>query len=302
LTTTPPPLAAGDRVGVVAPSGPVDAGRLAVGVDILRSWGLEPVVGRSVRTRSGYLAGSDAARAEDFSSAWRDPSVRAVFAARGGYGAARILDLVDWDVLRTAAPKHFVGSSDTTALHEAIAVELGVATVFGPMVASQVFVGDEPTRAHLRTLLFDPPPSIAFPESAAVVPGRASGRTVGGTVALVAAGVGTRHSRPARDGIAVLEDVGEPPYRLDRDLTQLLRAGWFEGVRGIVLGTFVDCGPPGAALDVLVERLLPLDVPLLAGALVGHGPRTLSVPLGVAATLDTATASLALGRDDPALA
>ena len=295
MTTVPPPLVLGDRVAVVSPSGPVDPDRLSRGVQVLRSWGLRPEIGPSTWARLGYLAGDDAARAADFSSAWRDPGVRAVVAARGGYGAARIVDLVDWAALRTAVPKLFVGSSDATALHEAITTELGLATVYGPMAASEVFVTDEPTRAHLRQALFDPPSRLAFPGSVALISGRASGRTVGGTVALLAAGVGSRHSRPARDGIAVLEDVGEPPYRLDRDLTQLLRAGWFDGVAGIVLGTWVDCGPPGAALDVLTERLVPLGVPILAGAEVGHGPRTLSVPLGVPATLDAGAGALAFG-------
>lgn len=133
-----------------------------------------------------------------------------------------------------------------------------------------------------------------------VTPGRAAGVLLGGNLALLASEVGTPFWRPARDAIVVLEDVLETPYRIDRMLTQLLRAGWFEGVRGVVLGSFTECGDSAQVEAVLVDRLCPLGVPIVAGLDFGHTDTTATIPLGVRATLDTAGPSLVL--DEPPLA
>jgi muramoyltetrapeptide carboxypeptidase len=132
-----------------------------------------------------------------------------------------------------------------------------------------------------------------------LVPGRAEGPLVGGTVALLAAEVGTPTAMPARGGIAVLEDVAESPYRLDRMLTQLLRSGWFDGVRGIAVGTFRGCGPEDEVRRVLEDRLAPLGVPVLLEVPVGHTDRNLAVPFGVPAVLDADAGTLVLSS--PAL-
>lgn len=132
-----------------------------------------------------------------------------------------------------------------------------------------------------------------------VVGGAAEGVLVGGNLALLAAEVGTWSSRPAYGGIVLLEDVGEEPYRLDRMLTQLLRSGWFEGVRGVVLGAFTDCGDPAAVSATLLDRLVPLGVPMVAGMDLGHTPTSISVPLGVRARLDADAGTLTLA--EPAL-
>ena len=299
--TRPPRLQPGDRVAVVAPSGPIDPDRLDKGLQHLRDWGLRPEPGRSVRARIGYLAGTDAERAADFGAAWADDGIRAVLCARGGFGAQRMADLVDWAALRTTSPKVLVGFSDVTALHEAVATELGLVSVLGPMPASEMFLTDAGTREHLRRTFFEPESvqRLSFADAVALRPGRVRGVTVGGTIALLSSNVGTPHSRPARDGIVVLEDVAEPPYRLDRALTHLLRSGWFAGARGLVLGTFEDCGPYDEVLGVLEDRLGGLGVPVLHGVGIGHGARTQTVPLGVPAVLDTEAATLTL--DVPAL-
>ena len=173
----------------------------------------------------------------------------------------------------------------------------------GPMPAALPFGGespDLPSLAHLRQTLFDPERVQVLNGDATtcVVPGRATGVTVGGTLALLASTIGTAESRPASGGIVVLEDITEPAYRLDNLLTQLLRSGWFDGVRGIVLGTWVDCGDD--ALDTVSARLEPLGVPLLAGLPFGHGVPQLTVPLGVEAELDAAAGTLTMAL--PALA
>lgn len=302
----PPRLRAGDRVAVVAPSGPVDPHRLARGCDRLRGWGLEVVLGRHVSNRTGYLAGADTDRAADFTAAWADPTVAAVVCARGGYGAQRMVDLVDWPALAGAPPKLLVGSSDITTLHSAVARFLDLGSVFGPMPAGLLAepAADEASLRSLWDVLFNPEAAmdLAPRRLTTVVGGRASGVLRGGTLALLAAELGSPAAPSAQGCLVFLEDVGEAPYRLDRMLTSLLRAGWFAGVAGIVLGTLTDCddsGRPDAA-EVVAERLGPLGVPIVAGLAAGHGPRQLSVPLGPVADLDADAGRLRLR--EPALA
>lgn len=298
----PPRLREGDTVAVVAPSGPVPTDRLDAGLAELRSWGLRvremPHV-RGRHDRLGYLAASDADRVADLTGAWCDPQVRAVFCARGGYGAQRMVDLLDWDALAEAGPKVLVGFSDVTALHQAFASRLGLVTVHGPVVTS-LGVADRFTRDHLRALMLAPEAGMSLtPEPvSSVVGGRAEGVLVGGNLALLAAESGTPNARPATGSIAVLEDVCEEPYRLDRMVTQLLRAGWFDGVRGIVLGQFTDCGSPEVVAELVRDRLAPLGVPLVCGAPTGHEQHNLAFPFGVPAVLDADAGTLVL-RDVP---
>jgi muramoyltetrapeptide carboxypeptidase len=296
-------LAPGDPVAVVAPAGPVQGDRLDAGLEVLRSWGLEVREMPHVRARSehlDYLAGSDASRADDLMAAWCAPDIRAVFCARGGYGVHRMVDLLDWESLAAAGPKVLVGFSDVTALHQAFAARLGVATVHGPVVTS-LGAGDEESRAHLRALLFEPETVLSLtPEPAeALVPGRAEGVLVGGNVALLAAEVGTSTSMPAGGGIAVLEDVDESLYRLDRMLTHLLRSGWFAGVNGVAVGRFTGCGEESLLRRLLEDRIGALGVPALFGVPVGHGDRNLALPFGLPAVLDADAGTLVLRQ--PAL-
>ncbi|MFE7134090.1 LD-carboxypeptidase [Streptomyces sp. NPDC057638] len=298
-------LRTGDRVAVVAPSGPVPADRLDDGLAILRDWGLDPVVMGHVRDERppfGYLASDDARRARELTEAWCDPEVSAVLCARGGYGAQRMADLVDWAAVRAAGPKVLVGYSDITALHEAFATRVGVSTLHGPMVGALTFLKDERTRDHLRTTLFQPEAArvIGLEPAGALVPGRARGVTLGGCASLLAADLGTPAARPgARGGLLLLEDVGEEDYRLDRILTQLVRSGWLDGVAGVALGSWAECGPYERVREILLDRLGPLGVPVVEELGFGHGDTNLTVPLGVPAVLDADAGTLTL--DEPAL-
>lgn len=294
--TRPPRLRPGDAVALVAPSGPVEPVALERAVALLESWDLRVRVGAHALDRDGFLAGRDEDRAADLTAAWCDPEVRAVVCARGGYGAHRTADRVDWARLRSAAPRVLVGSSDATALHEAVAHELDLVSVFGPMPATEVLAGTRPdatSAEHLRATLFESPRTVLSSEPGApgpLVGGRVDGRLVGGNLSLLAAGVGTSWSLPARGAVALLEDVTESAYRLDRLLTQLLRAGWFEGVLGVALGSWHDCGED--AVHAVVERLAPLGVPVLAGLPFGHARPQLSLPLGAPAVLDADAGTL----------
>lgn len=276
-----------DRVVVVAPAGPVPVGLLEAGVAVLRSWGLDVEVAASVLDThgSGYLAGDDAARAKDFQEAWCDPAVRAVVCARGGYGSLRMVDLLDWDAIEAAGPKVFAGSSDVTTLHAEFAARVGLPTLFAPMPATKAFVFDPVAQEHLRRTLFDPEPVLSGPSAVAMVGGRARGISTGGTASLLAAGSTT----PPPRSIALLEDVCEEPYRLDRILTQLLRRGWFDEVAGIALGSWTDCGD---VTGVLADRLGGLGVPIVADLGFGHCAGQLTIPLGVPVDLNADTATL----------
>ncbi|MFE0461683.1 LD-carboxypeptidase [Kitasatospora sp. NPDC058965] len=304
--TRPRRLVPGDRVALVAPSGRVDGERLAAGCALLRAWGLEPVVGAHVldiHPRFSYFAGLDEARAADFQQAWLDPTVAAVLCARGGYGAQRVVDLLDWDVLRAAGPKALIGFSDVSALHEAVAQRLGLSSLYGPMGAGISFVSDPGTAEHLRRTLFEPESVqlLTGPQAGPLVPGRAHGITAGGCAAVLAAERGTPGARPSFAGaILLLEDTNESPYALDRILTQLIRSGALDGVRGIALGSWEGCGDPGRVRDVMAERVAPLGVPVLWELGFGHSPATLTVPLGVPAVLDADAGTLTMAL--PALA
>ncbi|MDX2969309.1 S66 peptidase family protein [Kribbella solani] len=292
----PQRLRSGDRVAVVAPSGRVDGARLAVGVEHLKGWGLEVEVMQSVlagHERFRYLAADDKARAEDLRNAWLDQRFAAVFCARGGYGVQRMLEYVDLDEL-VAVPKWFVGFSDITALHEPLNAR-GLVTVHGPMAAAVEQLGNDLGRERLRALLFEPETvtDLLAPAGArTVVDGVAEGPLRGGNLAMLASSIGTRTYAPP-SGVVVLEDVNEEAYRADRLLTQLLRAGWFEQVTGVVVGDFSEVGAEVG--DVIRERLEPLGVPMVERAAVGHEVLNLAVPLGLPVRLDATAATLTPG-------
>jgi muramoyltetrapeptide carboxypeptidase len=199
--------------------------------------------------------------------------------------------------MREAGPKVLLGSSDITALHHVVATELGLPTLHGPMPACDA-VTDPVTWDNLQAALFGQAPPVTG--DTVLREGRAEGVLAGGNLSLLASLCGTRHQPSFAGRLVLLEDIAEHPYRIDRMLTQLLQSGVFDGVRGIALGSWVDCGDP---LPVLAERLLPLDVPVIAGLPVGHGTPQWSVWLGALGVIDTESCSLSgrLGGSEQAM-
>lgn len=293
----PRALRPGDRVAVVAPAGPVDPVLLDRGVALLERWGLQVEVGKHVldrHSRLRYLAGRDADRAADLQRAWCDPDIAGVLCARGGYGCMRMVDLLDWPAMRAAGPKVFLGSSDVTVLHEAIAARLGQVTLFGPMIGSDLL--DDVAAEHLRGMLFGPSAGVVLsgPSAAPFVPGVAEGVLVGGNLSLIVADLGTEDARMPEDAIVLLEDVTEAPYRLDRLITQLLRIGWFTGVSGIALGSWVGCGELSDVHEMLSDLLGSLGIPTVWELGFGHCPGGVTIPLGVRASLNADEGTLTL--------
>jgi muramoyltetrapeptide carboxypeptidase len=303
----PRALRPGDRLAVLCVSGPVEPEPLETGLDALRFAGLDPVTYPSARapgTMRSYLAGDDAMRAGDLRAALTDPGIAGILFARGGYGAQRTLEAMDWDGLGPwgpetglprRPPKVLAGYSDVTAVLEAVAVKLGWASLFSPMAAMRGGPSHYSFASLLRTLLRPEEATlIRYPRAVTVVPGITRGVTVGGTLSLLASSLGTGTSRPARGGILLLEDVDEEAYRIDRLLTQLRRSGYLDGVAGIVTGAFEGCRPAELIGDILTERLGGLGVPMLTWADVGHGGPFQTFPLGIAAELDAGQATLRL--------
>lgn len=288
-------LRPGDRVAVLSISSPANQAKLPVGLDALRFAGLEPVVypcALDTGTMRDYLAGTDQVRAADLRAALLDPAIAGIIFATGGYGAQRTLEVMDWCGLERLEPKVLAGYSDLTGVLEAVAVKLGWASLFSPMVVGE----DLYSFSSLMRCLMNPERAAQFHyrEAKTVVGGRACGVTMGGNLSLLVSSIATDTAWPARGGIVLIEDESEADYKLDRMLTQLRRCGYFDGVAAVVLGSFANCGEPAAIEAVLIERLADLDVPMIAWANIGHGGYFQTYPIGVAAELDADRATLRL--------
>lgn len=285
MTLLPTALRTGDRVAVVSPSSPPFADRLDDGLRALREWGFEPVLMPHARSVHGHLAGRDEERAADLEAAFGDRDLRAVFVGRGGYGSARLVDRLDWSVL-AADPKPLIGFSDVTSLLWAAWRRIRLVTFHGPFVGRFASV-DGHAREHLLDLLCDASPAGPISGPARTVRGgTAEGIAVGGNLATLTALVGTRDHPRFEGAILLIEDVNEAPYRLDRMLTQLRRAGTLDGVAAVVVGTLRGCEPPtdrpsATPEEVIDERLGTLGVPVVHGLEIGHTDRQFAVPLGV---------------------
>jgi muramoyltetrapeptide carboxypeptidase len=294
----PPVLRPGDTVMLVSPAGPTRPERVARGVELLTGWGLRPVLAPNAYARKGYLAGDDALRAADLNTAFADPEVRGVICTRGGYGAQRVVDLIDMAAVRRD-PKVLAGFSDITALQFALWRGARLAGVHGPGAAWRderlPLSSAESMHAALMTTEPVTVTAVAGEESFAVrVPGRAEGPLLGGNLCLIAASVGTPDLPDLTGAVLLIEEVQEPPYKVDRMLTHLRRAGVLDGLAGVALGQFTDCadGWDTTVTDVLTDRLADLGVPVLGGLPIGHGPGQLTVPVGPRAVLDASVGTL----------
>lgn len=259
----PARLKAGDRVSLIAPGSPPSDEKLAQALSNLSSLGLRVKEGAHLRNKNGYLAGTDADRLSDLHQAFSDPDTDAVWCVRGGYGCARLLPGLNFDIIRNN-PKVFIGYSDITALHIAIHQQTGLATFHGPVAVSDLSVF---TLNHLRAVVMgeEVPHRIQGVSDASasphyqpfvIAPGRAEGTLTGGNLALLAALAGTPFSPVFKDKIVFIEDVGEKPYRIDRMITQLLQATDLREAAGIALGIFDDCNPdPESPSLTLAETL-----------------------------------------------
>lgn len=295
----PPPVRPGDVIRVVAPSGPFDPRLVWRGLGWL-SERYRIRYDRSIFSHHGYHAGDDARRRDELEAALSEPDVAAVWCARGGVGANRFAHTIDFSPLRRS-PRWLVGFSDITALHiEAAAVS--VMSLHAPHVTA-LGRGDAVTREQVVARLEAPAEEVALHGLSVVTPGRASGRLVGGNLALIHACATAGRLRWPDGAILFIEDIGERPYRIDRMLTTLLVGGHLDAIAGLALGEFTACapGPDGVTVEAVVAELFAdRSIPIVAGVPSGHGLDNLPLVLGASSTLRASAeeGTLAWGRTD----
>jgi len=279
-------LKPGDTIGIVAPAGAFDRELFMQGLNTLNSMGYHTRVPDEIYGKTGYLAGSDVQRAQLVNQLFNNPDVQAIICARGGFGCLRMLPLVDFDIIRTH-PKIFVGYSDVTALLTAITTRNGLVTFHGPMVTT-LAKAPELTRNSLTAAIASAAAlEMKTTDGVVIQAGKAKGPVIGGNLTTVCHLLGTPFEAEFKNHIVLLEDCGEAPYRIDRMLSQMKLAGCFEGIAGLILGDFEDCGALDGIYQIFQEHFQDTHIPILAGFDVGHGQQNMTIPFGLAATLDT---------------
>ena len=296
-----PALPPAGLIGVIAPAGPA-----ALDTDKAIAWmrarGYSLRVFPGVYEKDGYLAGSDDVRLNDLHAAFTDREVDAIICLRGGYGTPRLLDRIDFELLRNNA-KPFIGYSDITALHLAISRYAGFVTFHGPMLNADL-LGDKqkPTESSFFNMLRGQVTAdsvlahpVAYP-LATVSPGIAHGRLLGGNLSMIAATMGTPYEIDAEGAILFIEDINEPLYRIDRLLTHLRLAGTLHKLRGVLVGDVA--GVDTIALEGLLKQTFAsLRIPVLAGWRSGHCDPNLTLPMGALVRLDAGSKTLVLEQD-----
>jgi len=287
----PPALRPGDTVGVVATSATVEPAYLERGVGVLTAMGYRVKVSDRALDRDGIFAGTDHDRARELNAFFVDRAIKAIFAARGGYGCGRLLPLIDFAAI-ARAPKIFLGFSDATFLLNALVECAGIVAFHGPMVAMDFANGlTRKSLDHLARLLSGETGEIEIEAREVVSPGVGEGELVGGCLSVVVAMLGTPFV-PRFDGrILFLEDTGEKAYRVDRMLVQLRQAGVFDRVAGVVFGAirpFEGSEQERARIATFVAaQTAEVKGPVLFGIEAGHGTENLTLPFGVRARLDS---------------
>ena len=295
----PQALQQGDTIALVAPASPVKRRRIETAIERLEAKGFRIKLYGDLYRQHGYLAGDDATRAAELMAAFADPEVAAIFPARGGTGVTRLLDLLDYNVIRKN-PKIVAGFSDITALHLALQSQTGLVTFHSPHPMDGIGVpdglSDLTARTYWRALLAEEYSSergyeipLTNQERESVVtlfPGKATGRIVGGNLALVVALMGTPYEIDTNENILLLEDINEQPYRIDRALSQLKLAGKLDTLAGILLGQFTKCEAPpddkSLTLDqVFQDYFAELDIPILQNYPIGHCRDNATLPLNI---------------------
>lgn len=291
-------LRKGDTIGIVVPaSPPPDPAVIDKSMNVLEQLGYRVILGEHCRKRWGYLAGSDEERAADLQKMFSDPDIHMIMSLRGGWGTARLLNLLDFYSI-ARHPKIFVGFSDITMLHIAINQMAGFVTFHGPMMTSHFTKDNLPayTSESFWRMVMDIAPfgSILMKDGekpVTLVEGQAEGPLIGGNLSIVVTTLGTPYEIQTKGKILFIEDVDEKPYRIDRMLTHLITAGKLQQCAGIVCGAFTGEEPEKSDewkqnyKDVLCDRLIPLGIPVAIGFPFGHVDINATLPVGVPARL-----------------
>jgi len=291
----PARLKKGDTIGIISPSGPFRDGQLEKAIPFLEKLGLNYKLGKNASNRWGYLAGKDEERLADLHDMFANPDITGIICSRGGYGAARFTDKIDFELIRNN-PKVFWGYSDITFLHTSFGQLANLVTFHGPMLTSDV-AGDD--FAELSAKMFEQlfePTSLIYDESISELEvlseGIATAEIVGGNLSLLANGIGTKFEVETSGKILLIEDINEEPYRVDCMLNQLRQANKLDKLAGVVIGDFADAQPKGDKPSLTLEEVLDdyfkdRPYPVMKGFKIGHCQPHFAIPLGVEAELDT---------------
>jgi len=286
----PKPLKKGDKIGLIGASSPTKQDRIEPSIKAMEDLGFEVVLGESCRGYHGFLSGSDELRAKDINKMFEDKGIKGIFAIRGGYGAARLLDMLDYNMIKKN-PKVFAGYSDVTALHNVFNEKCKLITFHTPMASTELYKGvDDYTMDYFKKNIFSDAPLgiLKNPEGQEIktlVVGKAKGKLVGGNLSLVVSSMGTPYELDTKGKILFLEDVDEYPYRIDRMLLQLKQCGKFKDAAGIILGAWTNCkaneGDNSLSLMEVFEELIKTEKkPTIYNLACGHCMPTISIPLG----------------------
>ncbi len=289
----PAKLKTGDVIGIISPaSSAQDSKKIENGVQYLEKNGYRVEIGKNVGKTNGYLAGTDQERADDLNLMFKNKNIKAIICLRGGYGASRILDKINYKIIRNN-PKIFVGFSEITALQMAILQKAGLITFAGPMLAPD-FADNVSTYTEeffWRIITSNKKMGrLKYPDNGkltAITKGSSSGRILGGNLSVFAALIGTVYLPSMKEKILMLEDINELPYKVDRILNQMKMLKVFKQVRGVILGRFVGCyehDPMKKTLtlgEVMEDYLSHLKIPVLYAFPHGHIKDKVTVPLGL---------------------
>ncbi|MBN1850002.1 MAG: LD-carboxypeptidase [Deltaproteobacteria bacterium] len=291
MSIRPPRLKPGDGIGIIAPAGPVTPSELTPGINLLISMGYDVQVSNHLYDQMHYLAGDDDSRSEDLHTMFGDQYIKAIFCARGGYGTSRLLDKIDYHLVRDN-PKIIMGYSDITALLLALYKETGLVTFHGPMVR-ELSQGQDPD------LIFGPFVSSAsivldLASGTTLVPGRADGILLGGNLSLICHLVGTPFLPSLHNVVLFVEDKGESLYRIDRMLTHLRLTGLLNDLAGLIMGQFEDCGDLQTLERLFTDLGDVLNIPVCSGLPAGHGQKNITIPMGLPVALDSINLKLAI--------
>lgn len=278
-------LKQGDSIGIIAPAGPVSPPELQPSIDFLQNKGFLVFESEHLYNKQDYLAGNDDQRLADLHSMFDDKNIKAIFCARGGYGTLRLLDKIDYELIRRN-PKIIVGYSDITALLISIHIKTGLITFHGPIIKGLINHGDNNINSLLELISSGEIAKYALSEGQVLRKGKKRGTFIGGNLSLLCSLLGTQFMPSLKGNILFIEERGEPLYRIDRMLTQLKLSGQLDRVGGIIAGSFIECGDI-ADINRMLLDILPDDCPLYSGFPIGHGVNNRSVPFGIEVVFDT---------------
>ena len=305
----PKRLKSGSTIGLVTPSGPITEQQLEKTVRNIEGLGFKLAYNKTrLLAKKGYLAGRDISRADEINRMFDNKQIDGIWAVRGGYGATRILDMLNYKVIRQN-PKVFIGYSDITAIHQAIFKKTNLVSFHGPVGASEF---TDYTKKYVMQLISETSPTMKIEHFAqnemlenniynsyVINSGIAEGQLMGGNLTLAASLIGTPYDVSYKNKLVFLEDIGETPYRIDRMITQMISAGKFNNIKGIILGVFLDCETKEfnnslTLKEMFEDRLSRFNVPIIYGMSFGHIHNQFSLPLGIMARLNTEDKSITL--------